>query len=140
MGGLTYNSHPMGLAACEANIQVMLEEKMIENAASLEAVMREEMDRLIEKHPSVKGGRCKGLFGMLDIQKNAKGDLIADYNTTPKPMAELKSALLENGLFTFCRWSHIMCNPPLCITEEQLRNAYGVIDKCLEITDKVFEG
>ena len=39
-GGLTYNSHPLGLATAEAVIQVMLEEKMVENAARLEAVMR----------------------------------------------------------------------------------------------------
>mgnify|MGYP004255382629 CR=1 FL=1 len=26
----------------------------------------------------------------------------------------------ESGLFTFVRWGSFMCNPPLCITEEQL--------------------
>ena len=34
-GGLTYNSHPLGLATAEAVIRVMLDEKMVENAARL---------------------------------------------------------------------------------------------------------
>ena len=37
-------------------------------------------------------------------------------------------------------WSILFCNPPLCINEEQLAEAYGIIDECLAITDEVFEG
>ena len=33
-----------------------------------------------------------------------------------------------------------MCNPPLCITETELREAYQIIDRGLEITDAAFEG
>src|SRR5207253_4798732 len=71
-GGLTYNSHPLGLATAEAVIEVMREEKLVENAARLERVMRAEMDRLKAKHPSVKEGRCLGLFGMIDLQKRSE--------------------------------------------------------------------
>src|SRR5882672_12856091 len=39
-GGLTYNSHPLGLATAEAVINVMREERMVENAARLGPVMR----------------------------------------------------------------------------------------------------
>src|SRR5262249_48280865 len=37
-GGLTYNSHPLALATCEAVLQVMLEEKLAERAAELQGV------------------------------------------------------------------------------------------------------
>jgi len=138
-GGLTYNSHPMLLAAAEANIGVLLDEGLIENAARLEAVARAEMDRLQAKHPSVKEGRAIGLFGMIDIRKNAAGEPMAPYNGTSPAMEELKKAFNERGLFTFVRWHSFMCNPPLCITEEQLREAYAIIDDCLDITDRYFE-
>ncbi|TNF32394.1 MAG: aminotransferase class III-fold pyridoxal phosphate-dependent enzyme [Deltaproteobacteria bacterium] len=138
-GGLTYNSHPMLLAAAEANLQVLLEEGMIENAARLESVARSEMDRLKAKHPSVKEGRAIGLFGMMDLRKNAAGEPMAPYNGTSPAMEELKKAFNERGLFTFVRWHSFMCNPPLCITEEQLREAYAIIDDCLDITDRYFE-
>lgn len=139
-GGLTYNSHPVLLAAAEANIDVMLEEGMIDNAANLHSVMRSEMDRLTEKHPSVKEGRCLGLFGMVDLQKNSAGERMAPYNGTSEAMKALGKAFDERGLFTFVRWGSFMCNPPLCITEEQLLEAYAIIDECLDITDRYFEG
>ena len=91
-----------------------------------------------------KSGRfsccCIGLFGMMDIQKNSAGDLIAPYNGSHPAMKKLSAAFRENGLFTFVRWSHFMCNPPLCITEEQLLEGYAIIDRALEITDAAFEG
>ncbi len=139
-GGLTYNSHCMGLAAAEAAINVLREEGLIENSAKLGHVMRSEMDRLKAKHPSVREGRCIGLFGMVDIQKNSKGDRIAPYNGSHPAMQKFNKFLLDNGLFTFVRWGSFMCNPPLCITEEQLLESFAIIDRALDITDAVFEG
>ena len=55
-------------------------------------------------------------------------------------MKELANFFRAEGLFTFVRWSHFMCNPPLCINEEQLLEAFEIIDRGLEITDAVFEG
>jgi taurine--2-oxoglutarate transaminase len=139
-GGLTYNSHPMLLAAAEANLDVMLEEGMIDNAARLERVMREEMDRLKVRHPCVKEGRAIGLFGMVDLQKNAAGEPMAPYNGTSEAMGKLAKAFDEAGLFTFVRWNNFTCNPPLCITEAQLREAFAIIDRCLDVCDPHFEG
>jgi len=139
-GGLTYNSHCVSLAAAEASIQVILDEQLVENAARLESVMREEMDRLQAKHPSMKEGRCIGLFGMIDVQKNSAGERMAPYNGSSPPMAALAKHFREQKMFTFVRWSSFMCNPPLCITEEQLREGYAIIDGGLDITDEAFEG
>lgn len=140
VGGLTYNSHPMSLAAAEANIEVLLNEKLIENAAKLESVMREEMARLKTKHPSMKAGRAIGLMGMIDLQKNSKGELLSPYGTTNEASGKLAKAFLQHGLFTYVRWSGFSCMPPLCITEAQLREGFAIIDECLAVTDAYFEG
>jgi len=139
-GGLTYNSHAFALATAEAVIRVIIDEGLVDKAASMQTVMREEMDRLTEKHPSVKTGRCIGLFGMMDVQKNAAGDPLVPYNGSHPAMAKFGQALRDNGLFTFVRWSSFMCNPPLVITEEQLREGFAIIDDALAITDEAFEG
>jgi taurine---2-oxoglutarate transaminase len=139
-GGLTYNSHPFALATAEAVLDVLIGEGMIENAAKQEQVMRREMDALKAAHPSLKEGRAIGLFGMLDVQKNAKGELIAPYNGSHPAMGKLAKFLDDEGLFTFIRWSSIACNPPLCITEEQLGEGFAIIDRALAITDEVFQG
>ncbi len=139
-GGLTYNSHPVGLAAAEAVINVIRDEGLVENAARLQKVMRSEMDRLIEKHPSAKAGRALGLFGMMDLQKNSQGEPLAPYNGTHPAMGELGAFFREEGLFTFVRWGSFMCNPPLCINEAQLREGFEIIDRGLDITDRAFTG
>ena len=139
-GGLTYNSHAFALATAEAVIDVMLEENLVENAATLGKVMRSEMDRLQKKHPSVREGRCIGLFGMIDVQKNSKGERMAPYNGTHPAMKQLNQFFRDNGLFTFVRWGSFMCNPPLCITEEQLLECFEIVDRGLDITDQHFEG
>jgi taurine--2-oxoglutarate transaminase len=33
------------------------------------------------------------------------------------------------------RWNTFFTNPPLCITEAEMRDALAIIDKGLEITD-----
>lgn len=139
LSGLTYNSHPLSLAAAEAAIQVLREEKMVENAAQLQTVMQAEMARLQSKHPSFKTSRALGLFGIIELRKNAAGEPLVPYNGTHPAMNQLAQFLRENGLFTFLRWHNIMCNPPLCINEHQLRDGFAIIDRGLEITDRAYE-
>ena len=139
-GGLTYNSHAFALSVALECVNTLVDEGYVENAARLGGVMRSEMDRLQAKHPSVREGRCIGLFGMVDVQKNSRGDRIAGYNSSHPAMVEFANFLRSNGMFTFVRWGSFMCNPPLCITEEQLLEGFEIIDRGLEITDRAFEG
>ncbi len=139
-GGLTYNSHPVGLATAEAVIKVMQEEKLVENAARLEGMMRSEMDRLQKKHPSVLEGRCIGLFGMIDLRKDSKNTPLAPYNGSHPAMNKLAAFFKQEGLFTFTRWNNFTCNPPLCITEAEMKHGFDIIDRGLDITDAAFEG
>lgn len=138
-GGLTYNAHPFLLETALAVIEVFEEEGMLENAERMGRVMRAEMDRLKVKHPSVKEGRCIGLFGIIDLQKNRQGDPMAPFNGSSPAMQAISKFFHQEGLFTFLRFGGFMCNPPLCITEEQLHEAFAIIDRGLDITDRYVE-
>lgn len=138
-GGLTYNAHPFCLAVAEAAVDVLIDEGMVENAARLEPVMRAEMERLARRHPSVAAHRNLGLFGIVELRKDARGTPIAPYNGSHPAMASFNKALLEAGLYTIVRWSNFMTNPPLSITEDQLRDGFAIIDRCLAVVDEVFE-
>jgi len=139
-GGLTYNAHPFACNVALATIDVLLEEGMVENAARLGGIMRGHMQALQDRHPSVKTFRQIGLFGMVDLQQDTDGTPIAPYNGTHPAMGEMNAFLRENGLFTFMRWGSFMCNPPLCITEEQLAESFAILDRALEIPDRVVTG
>ena len=139
-GGLTYNAHPFACNVALAAIDVLLDEGMIENAEKMGAVMRGHMQALQDAHPSVKAFRQIGLFGMVDLQQDTAGTPMAPYNGSHPAMAEMNAFLQANGLFTFMRWGSFMCNPPLCITEDQLAESFEIIDRALAITDRVVTG
>jgi len=136
-GGLTYNSHPMGCAAALATISVYEEDKLIENARKMGAIMKELGVELQAKHPSVGAVRSIGLFGIVELIRNRKTKQpMAPFNGTSEEMAALGKFFRENGLYTLVRWNTFYTNPPLCINEQQLREAFAIIDKGLEITDR----
>jgi taurine--2-oxoglutarate transaminase len=136
-GGLTYNSHPLACAAALATLSVYEEDDLIENARRMGSVMRSMLEELQRKHPSVGATRNIGLFGVVELVKNAKTrEPLAPFNGTSPEMQALGKFFREQGLYTFVRWNTFFTNPPLCITEGEMREAFAIIDKGLEITDK----
>jgi taurine--2-oxoglutarate transaminase len=136
-GGLTYNSHPMGCAAALATIRVYEEDHLIENARKMGIVMKQLLADLQAKHPSVGAVRSIGLFGIVELIRNRKTrQPMAPFNGTSEEMVALGRFFREQGLYTFVRWHTFFTNPPLCINEQQLREAFAIIDRGLEITDK----
>ena len=136
-GGLTYNSHPLGCAAALATIAVYEEDHLIENARRLGDVMRGLLEDLQSRHPSVGATRNIGLFGIVEVVRNPETrEPMAPFNGTSPEMQALGKFFRAEGLYTFVRWNTFFTNPPLIITEEQLREAFAIIDKALEITDR----
>jgi taurine--2-oxoglutarate transaminase len=136
-GGLTYNSHPLACAAALAAIAVYEEDNLIENSRRLGAVMRGLLEDLQQRHPSVGATRNIGLFGIVELVRNRETrEPLAPFNGTSPEMQALGKFFREEGLYTILRWNTFMTNPPLCITEAELREAFAIIDRGLEITDR----
>lgn len=136
--GLTYTSHPISLAAAVANINAMREDKIVEHAAGMGGVLRRMLTDLGESHPSVGEVRNIGLFGILELVKDRKTkEPMAPWNGSSPEMVALKKYCSDHGLFLYTHWHTILVIPPLIITEEQLKEGIDILDKALEITDKV---
>ncbi len=139
-GGLTYNSHPMGCAAALATIGVYEEDNLIENARRMGVLMKKLMAEMETKHPSVGAARSIGLFGIFELVRNRKTmQPMAPFNATSDEMAALGRFFRQEGLYTFVRWNTFFTNPPLCISEEQMREAFAIIDRGLDLTDRAVE-
>lgn len=137
-GGLTYNGHPISLAAAIANIQVMQDDHLIERAKQTGMVMKEMLAELVERHPSVGEVRSIGLFGAIELVKDKRTkEPTAPFGGSSPEMNAVKKYLLDNGIFLYTHWNLILLIPPLIITEEQLAEGISVIDKAITITDKV---
>lgn len=136
-GGLTYNSHPLGCAAALATIRVYEEDRLLENARKMGAVMKESLEGLEKRHPSVGAVRSIGLFGIVELVRSRKTrEPLAPFNGTSEEMTALGRFFRQEGLYTFVRWNTFFTNPPLCITEKELHEGFSIIERGLEITDK----
>jgi len=134
--GLTYNSHPLACACALANLAVYEEDHLIDRAAHSGRLMRQLMDELEGKHPSVGATRSIGLFGLIELVRNrSTREPMAPFGATSPEMAALGKFIREHSLYTFVRWNYFFTNPPLSITEAELREGFAIIDRGLQITD-----
>jgi taurine--2-oxoglutarate transaminase len=139
-GGLTYNSHPLACAAALATIQVYEEDRLLEKAVVLGGVMNALLADLQRRHPSVGEVRSLGLFGIVELIRDRRTKQpMAPFNGTSEEMAALGKFFRDEGLYTLVRWNAFYTNPPLCITEEQRREGFAIVDRGLESTDRAVE-
>jgi taurine--2-oxoglutarate transaminase len=137
VSGLTYNGHPISLAAAIANIQVIKEERILENVQEIAPIFRRHLTDLGEKHPCVGDVRSIGLFGILELVRDRKTrEPMTPFNGTSPEMKSLQGYLLDHGVFLYTHWNTVLLIPPLIINEEQLTEGFEVINKALQIMDK----
>ena len=136
-GGLTYSAHPMSLAAAVANLRVLKEDHLIERTQQMGQVMAELMEDLKAEHKSVGDARNIGLFGCIELVKNRKTkEPLAPYTGGGAEMTKLGAFLKEKGIYAFTWRNLLHTNPPLIVTEAQLREVFGVINEALAIADE----
>jgi taurine--2-oxoglutarate transaminase len=139
-GGLTYNGHPISLAAAIATINVMQEDHLVEQAATTGKVLSGLLQELARKHPSVGEVRSIGLFGVIELVKNRETkEPAAPFGKNSPVMIKLKKFFSDHGLFIYTHWHTILILPPLIITPEQLAEGFVIIDSALDITDQAME-
>jgi taurine---2-oxoglutarate transaminase len=131
-GGLTYNSHPVGCAAALATLAVYEEDGLVERARRMGEVMKTLMAELEARHAIVGATRSIGLFGIVELVKDRTSrEPLAPFNGTSEPMKRLATFFRDEGLYTMVRWNTFYTNPPLTITEDELRQGFAIIDRGL---------
>jgi taurine--2-oxoglutarate transaminase len=112
------------------------EDGLIEKGRQTGNVMAALLTDLAARHPSVGAVRSLGLFGVVELVRSQHTlEPMAPFNSTSPEMAALADFFRQNGLFTFVRWNYFFTNPPLCITEAELREGFAIIDRGLAMTD-----
>ncbi len=135
--GLTFNGHPISLAAAIANIEVMKEDRLIENSERMGNVIQSKHQWLYEKHLSIGTYRNIGCFGIIEfVIDRATREPICPFNETSRLMLEFRNKLLQAGLFAYIHWHTLLILPPLCITQNQLDEGYDIIDQAINLLDQ----
>lgn len=139
--GLTYNSHPISLAAAIANIRVMQEDRLVEHAQAMGPVLHRMLTDLGEQHPSVGEVRSIGLFGIIELVRDRRTrEPLAPFNGNSPEMVAFRKYMLDHGVYLYTHWHTVLILPPLIITEEQLAEGFKVLDEALAITDAAAKG
>ncbi|MEQ8337758.1 MAG: aminotransferase class III-fold pyridoxal phosphate-dependent enzyme, partial [Cyclobacteriaceae bacterium] len=101
-------------------LQVMKDEKLTENAATLGEIFRERMNLFVQKSDLVRLVRGKGLLNAIVINDSPEGSMAWD----------LCLKLRDNGLLAKPTHGNIIrFAPPLVMTEEQLHECCDIIEK-----------
>lgn len=136
-GGLTYSAHPMSLAAAVAVMKVMKEDDIVGNSQRMGLVMARLLDDLKAEHPSIGDVRSLGVFGCIELVKNRQTkEPLGPYVGTSPEMGKLSSYLRDHGVYNFTWRNLLHTNPPLTVTETELREVFEMINQALEITDR----
>ena len=141
-GGLTYSGHPLACAAAVAAIEVMEDEKVIENAAMIgETVLGPGLRTLAEKHKVIGEVRGVGTFWALDLVTDRESHApLAPYGGSSPAMNEFIAACKKSGLMPFTNFNRMHCCPPCNVTEAEVREGLAILDKALETIAHYYTG
>ena len=133
--GITYGSHTVGCAAALATLAVYEEENLIENAVRMGEIIQSEYAAMTERHPSIGEARGRGLFTVIELTADrlTKAPLMS---IDPELTSRVDQFFRDEGMFVNVRGDFIFGNPPLSISENELRWALSVVDRALDITDE----
>lgn len=142
--GHTYEAHPITLGPAVATIEEMQRLKLVERAASLEPYVREKLEGLKEKHPSVDDVRGLGLFFAVELVKNR--ETREPFNTMrdkvegkPLVVDQIAAKMMGDGVAQQAWISHFVIAPPLIVTKEELDLGIETLDRHLGIADALIK-
>jgi taurine--2-oxoglutarate transaminase len=139
--GFTSGGQPLGFAACIAVVETIRAEGLVENARRMGELLRVELGRIKERHPSVGHVHGRGLWWFLELVRDHQtrtplAAAQASHNIVRAGPAEtLRQAMLRRGLLCHASGSLVRIQPPLIINEAQLREGLAIVDEALALAD-----
>jgi 4-aminobutyrate aminotransferase-like enzyme len=123
----THTGNPVCCASAVANIDLILKEKMVENAAKVGESMQKELQKLVKEFEVCGVCHGKGLVASLQIMKPKT-------KTPDKDLAiKMCQRIVEKGVMMFAPVgkASLKIAPPLCITEDAMKEGIQVIREAI---------
>jgi ornithine--oxo-acid transaminase len=118
--GSTFGGNPMACAVAMASLKVLVDENLIDNAATMGEMFRENLRNIAS--PIISEVRGKGLLNAIDILPFGNG----------KTAYDVCLALKDNGLLAKQTHTHtIRFAPPLTISQDEIKQASDIISNTI---------
>jgi 4-aminobutyrate aminotransferase-like enzyme len=118
-------------AACDTTLQIILRDKLVENAATVGAAMLQRLTKIQQQQPLIGSLRGRGL--MIGV------DLVNPNDKKPLDKAicrEIFEEGLKRGVLTMAYNPSLRINPPLVITEKQALDGLDLMADAMNVVAK----
>ena len=117
--GWTYSSHPLCAAAGVANLEVLDEMAMVDNARDVGSYFRQALSDALGGHPRVGEVRGEGLMAAVEFVKDRDDRVFFDASEKVGP--RVAAALLERGVIgrAMPQGDILGFAPPLCLSRQE---------------------
>ena len=118
--GWTYSAHPIGAAAGVANLKLIDEMGLVDNAGKTGAYMLEQLNKAFADHPNVAQVRGQGLMCAVEFAQSASP--FTPFDPSRKIGPEISAAMAKRGVIARAmpQGDIIGFAPPLCITPAEV--------------------
>jgi adenosylmethionine-8-amino-7-oxononanoate aminotransferase len=119
----TYAAHPVACAAALANIRIMEQDRLIENAEKMGARLLDGLQAAVGRSPLVGEVRGRGLMVCVDfVEPDGSGRALDG-----KHVAELDRKAWERGAIVYARGTVLRLAPPLCISAAEVDQLVDIV-------------
>jgi 4-aminobutyrate aminotransferase-like enzyme len=131
----TFGGNPVSCRAALAGVEVIEEEKLLDNAREVGRFMKEQLIGLSAKHPFLDDVQGEGLMIGAEIVSDKRTRAPAGDGVLSTILAEAlrENVLIGRGGFYYNR---IRFQPPLCLTREQAGRVIEVFDRALAVAER----
>lgn len=118
--GWTYSAHPLCAAAGVANLKLIDELKLVDNARETGAYLQKSLKEALGDHPMVGDIRGEGILAAIEFVKDKQDRIFFDPTQTVG--AKVSAAALSRGLIARAmpQGDILGLAPPLCITKPEV--------------------
>src|SRR5215469_3446100 len=119
----TYAAHPVACAAALANLKIMEQDRLVENAEKMGERLYDGLQARLGKRPIVGEVRGRGLMACVDmVEPDGSGRPL-----DPKRVADLDRKAWDRGPIVYARGNVLRLAPPLCITPKEVDELVGIV-------------
>jgi 4-aminobutyrate--pyruvate transaminase len=127
--GYTYDNHPVGCAAGLANLKIIEDQELVENAAEVGVHLGERIEGM-RQHRSVGDVRKRGLMAAVEIVKDKE---------TKEPIGSLpmesthrvEELMWERGVYGRAMMENVALAPPLTVTKKEIDVIVDALDSSI---------
>jgi len=118
--GWTYSAHPICAAAGVANLRLIDELGLVENANTMGAYLNTQMRSALSDHPHVGDIRGEGMLCAVELVENR--DTTTFFDSAKKVGAAVANEMLKRGVIARAmpHGDIIGFSPPLCISKQEI--------------------